>query len=785
MLNQFTRTLLSLEWEFIIKELDNRTRSSLGSHFARHLLPNFSSNQIQTRNLNRISEAMLLIQKSGIPAIIAGASDPRDDFEMIKKGGTLSPLPLLQAAQYITIVSELSQNLTQFNHEIKPIPLLHSDWCLAPPLPTICKQIKSSISLDGTILDSASLELKRLRSSKTTKKGQIESMISNRINYWKTEGVLQESFYDVIDGRYVVPVRVSAQNKIKGTIFGKSNTGLSVFIEPSELTQFGNELKEIDFAIQAEEWRILSELSKGLSEICTPFIPYVDLLSEFDFLLASAHFAIDFDCTKPQVNTTHLEFRNLFHPALVAKQNIKIIRNSFELKSNGDASGLMISGPNTGGKTVLMKAAGLAICMAHAGLYTPTDEGTQIPFYSSLTALIGDEQNIEHGLSSFSSQILDLKLILENKPIQNTRSIVLIDEILSSTDPLEAAALAQSFIEEALRSKIDCIITTHFSELTTRLKSNEQIIVCGMEFSQNKPTYKIQLGELGVSHAIDVAENLNFPKNLITRARSFQSQDKLNYEKALKDLKNKEVDLKQEYEIKLHKVKIEHEKDVKALHQKLADTIKALEDLFETKIIDLKKRFDAYSRMKTVKNLDQKLSEEKHEFTHALKSTLHETSTDNTSEKKSVTPRVFKENDLVLVQSMGKQNGVIIKLNADQSALIQIGNFKITKPLKDLDLDIKKMQSRPTTNVHYSNDDNLATKLDLRGIRYEQAMSELQTYLHAAFQNRIPFVTVVTGHGTGAIKTGLKEITKNMSIVKDVRPENELNDGAWIIEFDI
>lgn len=783
--SQFTRTLLSLEWEFITKELDKRTRSSLGSQFAQNLLPNFNSNQIQTRNIDRIAEAMLLIQKSGIPAIITGATDPRDDFEMVQKGGTLSPLPLLQAAQYISIVSELSQNLIQFNQDIKPIPLLYSDWNLAPPLPSICKQIKSSISPDGTILDSASTELKRLRSSKSSKKGQIESTISNRIKYWDSEGVLQENFYDVIDGRYVVPVRVSAQNKIKGTIFGKSNTGLSVFVEPAELTQFGNELKEIDFAIQAEEWRILSELSKGLAAICSPFIPYVDLLSEFDFLLASAHFAIDFGCSKPHVNTNHLEFINLFHPALVTKQNIKIIRNSFELKSNGLASGLMISGPNTGGKTVLMKAAGLAICMAHAGLYTPTDEGTQIPHYSSLIALIGDDQNIEQGLSSFSSQILDLKLILENKPKQNSKSIVLVDEILSSTDPSEAAALAQSFIEEALKSKIDCIITTHFSELTTRLKSNDQIIVCGMEFSLNRPTYKIQLGEFGVSHAIDVAENLNFPKNLIARARSFQSQEKLNYEKALKDLKNKELELKEEYEEKLHNVKIEHEKEVKTLHQKLSDTIKAMEELFETKINDLKKRFDAYARMKTVKNLDQKLDEEKHEFTHALKTTLDITTTDTKSQNKPSNPRSFKENDPVLVLSMGKQNGVILKVNTDQTALIQVGNFKVTKPLKDLEIDLKKLQSRPKTNVNYSNDDNLVTKLDLRGVRYEQAMSDLQTYLHAAFQNRIPFVTVVTGHGTGAIKNGLKDLTKNMNIVKDIRPENELNDGAWIIEFDI
>ncbi len=781
--SQFSRTLLSLEWEFITQELEKRTRSIMGQTSASHLKPDFTQNQIQSRNIERISEAIVLIQKSNIPNIVSGAADPKENFDLVLKGGTLSPLALLQSAQFISIICELSSQLKTFHSEIKPISLFNSDWNLTPPLPQICKQIQNSISIDGTILDSASSELRRLRSSKTSKKGQIESTISNRIKYWESEGVLQENYYDVIDGRYVVPVRVSSQNKIKGTIFGKSNTGLSVFIEPAELTQFGNELKEIDFAIQAEEWRILSELSRGLSAVCTPFYDYIDLLAEFDLILASAQFAIDFECTKPVINSSQLDFVNLFHPALITKPNIKIVRNSFELKNSNHSSGMIISGPNTGGKTVLMKSAALAICMAHAGLYIPADDGSQIPHYSSLYALIGDDQNIEQGLSSFSSQILDLKFILDHKPKTNQKSIVFVDEILSSTDPSEAAALAQSFIEEALRNNIDCIITTHFSELTTRLKTNQQIIVCGMEFSNNRPTYKIQIGELGISHAIDVAESLAFPKNLIERARSFQSKEKLNYEKALKDLKIKEIQIQNDYNEKLEQTKFSHEKEVKTLQQKLSDTVKAMEELFENKINDLKKRFDAYSRMKGIKNLDQKLSEEKSEFSAELNQTKSKLSSEK--QEPVQTKRSFQVNDPVIVLSMGKQNGVILKLNPDNTALVQVGNFKLTKPLKELNLDDKKLQSKPKSNVNYSNDENLSTKLDLRGIRYDQAMSELQTYLHAAFQNRIPFVTVVTGHGTGAIKNGLKDLTKNMSIVKQVRPENELNDGAWIIEFDI
>ncbi|MBI2604651.1 MAG: Smr/MutS family protein [Deltaproteobacteria bacterium] len=789
------RSLAALEWPLLQKELAARTRGALGHDVAAAHAP-FAAAAESARLRTRVAECARLDKHPLISSRLTGTQDPSAPFEAAAKDALLTPGGIHACGHFFETIGLLGADfgaLRASSDSSTPAPSLCADWERAPRTPALCAKITQSVSSDGLILDTASPELARLRARRSARRQAFESLLDARVKKWSEDGLLQDRFYDVVDGRYVVPVKVSEQSKLPGVLMGNSNTGQSVFIEPMELTSANNELKETELAIEAEEARILRALSRGIAALVPDYQGWVACVAELDLCFAGARLAADFGLTEPAARPEgRLNFRNLFHPALKLREEFaagkrEIVLNSFGLDASSVAAGsaLILSGPNTGGKTVLLKAAGLAALMARAGLFVPAESGSELPHYAGVFAFIGDEQDIAEGLSSFSAQILDLRSVTETK---QAPLLILVDEILSSTDPEEASALAQALLEEFIARGHHVIVTTHFAELSLRTRANPRIRLCGMEFRGGVPTYRLRPDELGSSHALEVAETLGLPNRVLSRARDLISKAKRDYDFAKNALRQKETELAEEYSRALKKfeadkssLKDRYESRVEELEKRLSGFLASARAELEKKIEELSRRTriaPAKARADAAETLAGVARKSREQFAET-----------ELGAKAPEAARPLEAGNEVRVRSMGGATGKILEIRqGGVTATVQVGNFRVEKALADL--RCFERPKRPTGKTFAGlfsgslDAPAVAPKIDLRGKRYDEAMSEVGRYLDQAFRGGRHSVTVVTGHGTGAIKTGVKELLASLPYVREFRPEREGDDGALVVEFD-
>lgn len=784
------RSLEALEWSLICDALASRTRSPLGGALAYRHAP-FSTPSESRRLRQRVIEGQILVDQSPAHGYVSGATDVNALLDRANRDGILDPAELHSCGHFLQTVGLLGDELRA---RAATTPFWAEDFAPAPPTPSVCEKIQRSVSSDGAVLDTASAELARLRRSRGEKRIEFEATLQARLKEWSNAGLLQDHFYDQIDGRYVVPVKVELQSKLEGSLMSRSNTGQSVFIEPAELRTSNNALKEIDLAIRAEEFRILRMLSGEIGSHAPAFMPWIAVVAEFDLALAAARLAKDWSLSAPIVPDhdqplASLELGDVFHPGLKLRA-VDIVTNSFSLPKEGHT--ILISGPNTGGKTVLLKAAALSACMARAGLLIPAAPGSKIPHYADVFAFIGDDQNIAAGLSSFSAQIMLMKAVLEDT---SGPFLLVIDEILSSTDPEEASALAQALIEEFIARGHHVIVTSHFSELSLRCKTNPKITVAAMEFDSGSPTYRLRLDELGSSHALEVASKLGFPERTLTRARALLSTAKLDYEKAQAELRKKEQDLELAFESARSAFEREQERFKKETLGKFEAFARAAQAKLEEAVQNLSARLATYTRQGSAQNISKAIDR----LESAAKDALREIDTAKSAVVSSITgqtqnssgPLPLVVGARVKVKSMRGAKGIVLEVKGTgsaQSALVQVGNFRLEA--RNQDLEVLEAAAPKTgfaaknNYVGFESSGQVERKLDLRGRRYDEAISEAERYIDQAFRSGAAQVTIVTGHGTGALKQGLKELLAGLPYIREFRPERDGNDGATLIEFE-
>ncbi len=781
------RALEALEWSVIRDALAARTRSPLGGALAFRHSP-FSSVVESQRLRERVIEGRLLAEQSPVHGYVSGVDDVSGLLERSGREGVLAPAELWACGHFMASVGLLGAELRA---RAAIAPNWARDFQPAPNVPPVCERITRSVTGDGAVLDSASSELARLRRTRSEKRLEFEGSLNARIKEWDSKGLLQDKFYDQVDGRYVVPVKIEQQSKITGTLVSRSNTGQSVFIEPAELTVSNNALKEYDLSIRAEEYRILRELSVQVGAVAASFAPWLSVVAELDLALAAADLAKAWDLQIPEMSSSDGELRLLeaFHPGLRLR-DLDIVKNSFTIPAGG--YGMLISGPNTGGKTVLLKAAALASCMARAGLLVPAAKGSKLPHYADVLAFIGDEQNIAAGLSSFSAQIMDMKAVLEEprKPL-----LIVIDEILSSTDPEEASALAQALIEEMVARGHHVLVTSHFSELSLRCKANPRIAVAAMEFDGGRPTYRLRPDELGSSHALEVAERLGFPERLLKRARELLSTVKLDYEKAQSELKRKEQELELEHERTRSAMEREKERYKSELREKLAGFMAQAQASVDETVKSLTTRIATYARQGIGMGGTSTGTKATARVEATAKDALRSLDASSTTVQRELGATITDSlavpvtvGALVRIKSMPSVRGTVLELHgagAAQTATIQVGNFRFEKPSDDLET-LEKPKPKLANNFYVGIDSSgpVARKLDVRGKRYDEALAECEHYIDQAFRSGAAQVTVVTGHGTGALKKGLKELLTGLPYVREFKPEREGDDGATLIDFE-
>lgn len=658
-------------------------------------------------------------------------------------------------------------------------------------------EIKRIVISETEISDNASSVLLAIRRKKMLLKEKIH-MTSNRLlnTYGK---YLQEPVIANKDGAICLPVKSEFKNKVDGTIHSISGSQFTIFIEPKEIIGLNNEIAENEALEQIEITKILTEISKEIT-------PHIDTIKnnyfslvKLDFIFAKAKYANEIKATKPVLNVDgRINLINARHP-LIKKEAIVPLNINLGL----DFTSLIITGPNTGGKTVSLKTVGLIELMALSGLFIPTSENSSVAIFDNIFADIGDEQNIEQSLSTFSSHMTNIVYILNN--ITNN-SLVLLDEICTGTDPIEGANLAISILNELLDKKVRVIATTHYPELKRYALTKDGVKNGAFEFNVDtlKPTYRLLIGIPGKSNAFAISEKLGLSKNIIDNAKELLDTDDIRFEDVVSNLEESRRTIDRE------RIEIENYKnEIEELKNKVKRQEKGLNDRAEAIIRQAKEKahsilFDAKNLAdETIKNIksnsdDLSLSiKERTKLNKGLNDTVESLIEKKKGPSQPLSAKKIKIGATVKVLSLNA-NGIVETLpDKDYNLFVRIGIMRTLVNLRDLELitddnikidgtKIKKIKNKDgSSKIKLEKSYDVKSEINLIGKTTDEAIFELDKYIDDAYIAHIPIVRIIHGRGTGALKKAVQDFCRKSTIIKSYRlgDFDEGGDGVTIVTF--
>ncbi len=573
------RSLRVLEFDKILAQLAEHTASSLGQALVWALRPATHPKVVQQR-LHNTTEARKLLERYG-PMPLGGLTDIRTALKRARAQFSLSGSELLAVADVIYCAERLRAYMAQGENVAPTLAALASSLSDQSP---VRERIEETLDEEGNVRPDASNELKRLYQRQALLESRIRERMESLMRQAAAQDVLQEPLIVQRQGRFCLPVRSERQGQIRGLVHDRSDSGATVFIEPLEIVELGNQLREIELAIQEEIKRLLQELSQLVGNVAAPLEQDLETLAELDFVHACAHLAQQMNATEPQIRKDGVVvLRGARHPLLSGH----VVPIDFWIGEEFDT--LLITGPNTGGKTVCLKTVGLLTLMAQAGLHIPADPGSAINVFSSIWADIGDEQSIEQSLSTFSSHMTQIIKILQrveawrqrqaksqparHKKLPFMNCLVLLDELGAGTDPTEGAALGQIILQELHSVGCRTVATTHYNDLKIFVYATAGMENASVEFDAKtlQPTYKLRIGEPGSSNALQIAQRLGMPRRLVQQARQLLGEGRLPVEEALQEMRRSRSDLERERRRlgetlkELEKLRAEYEKSLQEL----------------------------------------------------------------------------------------------------------------------------------------------------------------------------------------------------------------------------
>lgn len=666
----------------------------------------------------------------------------------------------------------------------------------------IAKNLLSDKELEEKIFDTfdenlnvrpdATPELKGLYSALKDNEKNLRNTVSSLLNSPDFSKHLQESIYTTRDDRIVFQVMASAKNKVKGIIHDVSATNKTFYIEPEQIVPLNNKIREIKSNINSEIIKILAALTNLIKDEIKPLELSEEILAKIDFHFAKARYAIKLQATEPEIVTHRiLEFENMRHPLLNVDN---IVTNNFSIGK--DYKSVVITGSNTGGKTVTIKTIGLFILMTKAGMFLPCTNAKIYPF-EKVFADIGDDQSILQNLSTFSSHMTHIIDILHES---NSKTFVLLDEICAGTDPIEGAVLARVILEKLAQKDVLSTITTHYGELKALEYSNPYFKNASVEFDTEtlKPTYKLMIGIPGLSNAIEIASNLGLDKDLTQQAKNIvisskdpsilvveklqETQAKLA--KSLKDteeLKEESKKIKEEYENLLSELKKDKKKTVRNIKtkfdQELLDVKSEIKDILE----ELRRE----KSEKIARRSYARLAKKEQDFKNKLS---------EYDEKQKYAPiewNTIKPNDKLILKELNQPVILLTLPDKNDNVLVQMGNIKTkikTNKLAPYDSSYERKENayKPNSFEHFElRRINVASSLDLRGYKVEEALDSLENYLDKASLANLACVTIIHGHGTGALKSAVRDFLSTSPYVAKFRPgeDSEGGDGVSVVDI--
>ncbi|MBN8200782.1 MULTISPECIES: endonuclease MutS2 [Bacillaceae] len=781
------RVLKILEFTKVKEQLLEHVSSSLGRKKALNILPSTDYEEVIRRQEETDEAVTVLRIKGNVP--LGGIFDIRPHVKRAVIGGMLSPQELNQISSTIHASRQMKRFIEEFADEESSLPILlgYTDKIIV--LADLETAIRNAVDDNGEVLDSASETLRSLRNQLRTKESRVRERLESMIRSSSAQKMLSDAIITIRNDRFVIPVKQEYRGHYGGIIHDQSSSGQTLFIEPASIVQLNNELQGIRVKEQQEIERILIVLSGQTADNSSELETIVDVLGEVDFTFAKARYSKRIKASKPKINNEgKISLFKARHPLIPMDE---VVANDIKLGS--EYSTIVITGPNTGGKTVTLKTVGLCTLMAQAGLQIPALDGSETAVFGNVYADIGDEQSIEQSLSTFSSHMVNIVGILDQVDFN---SLVLFDELGAGTDPQEGAALAISILDEVYKRGARVIATTHYPELKAYGYNREGVINASVEFDIEtlSPTYKLLIGVPGRSNAFEISKRLGLNDQVIDTARSYIGADTNQVENMIASLEESrrqaEADMEEANDFlksaeKLHKdlqkqmAEFYEQKD--AMHEKAAEKagniVEKAKAEAEEIIRDLRKmRMEKHAEVK------------EHELIEAKKR-LSDAAPQMSSVKNKLKPinnkHVFEAGDEVKVLSFG-QKGHLLEKVSDNEWQVQIGILKMKVAEKDLEYikSPKPVETKPVATVK-GKDFHVSLELDLRGERYENALLRVEKYIDDALLAGYPRVSIIHGKGTGALRQGVQEYLKNHRSVKKIRfgEAGEGGTGVTVVEF--
>ena len=786
------KTLKTLEYYKIIKKLEAKAESELGREKIREIVPLTRMDEIERLQEETREAYNILIKRSAPP--LFGINDIESSIRRIEKGGILEAAGLLDVADSLRVSRRLKSYLKNNDGDRESeYPILENLIGSLEAYRRIEEEISGAIVSEDEISDNASSSLKNIRRDKKNKNDSIRSKLNSIINSEKYQKILQDNIITVREGRYVVPVRQESRGSIKGIVHDMSSSGATVFIEPMSIVNLNNELRELELKELEEIQRILERLSGLVLEEAHGIIMNQKILQELDCIFAKGKLALDMKAVKPILNNEKkINLKKARHPLLAEKDVVPI-----DIYLGQEFNSLVVTGPNTGGKTVTLKTVGLLTAMAQSGLHIPADFNSEIGVFSKIFADIGDEQSIEQSLSTFSSHMTNIVRILDEV---DERSLVLFDELGAGTDPTEGAALAMSILDHLLRRKIRTIATTHYSQLKVYALTTEDVANASVEFDVEtlSPTYRLLIGVPGKSNAFEISKRLGLQDYIIDSARNLISEENIEFEDVLQSLE------KDRLEAEENRIRSEHHKiEVERLEEKLAKEEAKTRDMRD-KILT-RAREEARDILRSAKedvddlvgeirdihfNVGRERNKQIEEAQKKLKTSLGDVESDLAKDilnvKSDNIPKNLKVGDTVRVLAFDQVGEVISEVSDKGEVQVQVGIMKITANIEGLERarsEVEEETEIRTRHIIKSKARNVDTEIDLRGKNLGEALMDVDKYIDDAYIAGLKQIEIIHGKGTGILRSGITSYLKNHTHVASYRlgEFNEGGDGVTIV----
>lgn len=781
------KALETLEYRKIIAQLKREMGSAASAKLADELTP-LTSEKIIKEELRSTTEAVDLIVRKG-PLPTGGLYDIREALLLAQKGGSLTMRQLLEVQNVLGISSEV----VAFMHDdaLPELKYIGEMVDLIVEFTALEKEISRCILTEDEMADNASPKLKDIRRSIHQQNQAIKNKLSRIITSSSNKTYLQDAIVTMRDGRYVIPVKQEYRSFFPGMVHDQSKGGATLFIEPQGVVELNNKLRELEVEEQLEIARILAELSSRVAEHYREIRSNLKLLTKLDFIMAKGKLSCKMHASEPKIDADgELKLISARHPLIEYKKAVPV-----DIRIGGDYRTLIITGPNTGGKTVSLKTAGLLVMMAQSGLHIPASHASTLPIFGEVFADIGDEQSIEQSLSTFSSHMKNIVSIIDKASYD---SLVLVDELGAGTDPTEGAALAIAILERFYDSGALTMATTHYNELKKYALATSGVENAAMEFDVETltPTYRLLIGVPGKSNAFEISKKLGLSESVIERASEHIKHGDMEFENvisSIEDDKRKAAadrldaeSMRAEIEERLKKL----EEKEKAISEKRADIIaeakrEARELLRETKsaVKDVQKDLRRLQKSGAHTNLNTGALEKSRRKINEAEDLVSEKVVKQVNSE-PVSADTLKIGDRVKLLTIG-QNGTILSLPDEKGNLmINIGALKIKARLQDLMLinegKDRKPQAKSSSkygSLLRSKSSSVSASINVMGKNLEDALADVEKYLDDVYMAGLDMVSIIHGRGGGILKDGIRQMLKRKKYV-DSYGAASYNDGG-------